>query len=219
MIRAIIFAAAMSGLMPTAHAQEQPAADAFDESLADPVDSTDEEPATEDGAEKVIVEGKPSRQALYAFYQTLASNDFCPPGLEIPRGHSCAEITYDVLDRDGELLRKCNVPIFRVYRYRSEYMAVTYQKFDCSDEALQNRSVSIVNLAELFDPTTKDGTVFQKVGVMGIGQATDLCSVSSELCVVELFDRQRQLSYCSSEQLWALPVKGRRTPGACPPLR
>jgi hypothetical protein len=198
-IRAALVGIVLLAVAPSAFAQTpaEPPAEA-----APPA----EPPAETDDTDRVIVTGEfiPDRNEIYRFYQELTSNDFCPPWLVTPRGHSCAEVTYDIFDADGKHLGKCNVPIFRLYRFEFDYMAVTYDKFDCSAKKTTNRNLTIVMLQELFDPRTKDGTIFRKVGVMGSDQARELCKVSSDLCVMELFDRESELSYCALKQLWGL---------------
>jgi hypothetical protein len=149
---------------------------------------------------------------IYEFYQELASNDFCPRG-QAPFGHSSAEVTYNVLDANGKLLGRCNVPVFRLYRLGFDYLAVTFEKFDCSDRTPRNKALATVRLQELFGPRTRDGTTFEKVGVMGIGQARELCAVSKDLCVLKPFDREKELTHCAVVMLW--PVARRPTSDAC----
>ena len=163
------------------------------------------ESASDDGADSVTVTGKPSRRMVYEFYQELAANDFCPPFLVTPKGHSCAEVTYDIFDASGKHLGKCNVPIFRLYSFGFEYVAVTYDKFDCTKEKQKNRNLAMVSLKELFDPRTRDNTTFRKIGVMGIDQARELCKASSDLCVMGLFSHEGELSYCAMKMLWGVP--------------
>jgi hypothetical protein len=139
---------------------------------------------------------------VYQFYQQLASNDFCPDGLVTPRGYSCAEVTFEILDAKGKNLGECNVPIFKLYRFGFEYLAVTYDKLDCSADKVTNRKLGLVALKELLNPRTRDGTIFRKMGVMGIDQARDLCKISKDACVLKLFDRMPELSFCTKQKLW-----------------
>ncbi len=145
---------------------------------------------------------------VYDFYRKLRSNDFCPRWLQTQRGYSCTEVTYEVLDADGKSLGRCNIPIFRIYESRSNYSAVTYEKLDCS-KAPKGRRLAVVALEELFDPRTKDGTTFRMIGVMGIDQARELCRVSDDACVIQLFDRENELSFCAIDSLWGLGLVSR----------
>jgi hypothetical protein len=185
---------------------------AFAQTPASPAAATsaDTPPAEEDDTDSVTVIGKliPDRKEIYEFYQQLNSNDFCPNWLMTPKGYSCAEVTYDIFEATGKHLGKCNVPIFRLYDDQFGYLAVTYDKLDCTAGKPKGRNLTIVTLEELFNPRTKDGTVFRKVSVMGIDQARALCDVSEDLCTLHLFDRTGELSYCTLQMLWGIPPRG-----------
>jgi hypothetical protein len=188
MVRALFALAALVAILPCAFAQDAPAIAAAD---------------IVDDANRVIVQGKSTRKMVYDFYRKLSSKDFCPRGFSTPRGHSCAEVTYEVFSADGKSLGKCNIPIFRLYEYRAQYTALTYEKLDCS-KTPDGKTLAPVGLEELFNPTTKDGTVFRKIGVMGLDEAKDLCKVSEDACVIKLFDREKELSFCALQYLWGL---------------
>jgi hypothetical protein len=188
-------------LAPTAIGQEAPSLAASIEATAETAASGDTDSAAEK-SERVVVTAKPSRKMIYEFFQELNTNDICfQGGSWTPRGRSCAEITYDVFDGAGKHLGQCNVPIFRLYAIRFKYTVVTFKKFDCT-KILKNRDLDLVALEEVLNPRTKDGTTFRKVSVLGLDQAQELCKVSSDLCVVDLFDHTKQLSQKALRALW-----------------
>jgi len=187
-------------LAPAAFGQNAPSqAAAVEGAPTEAASSEDAEPAE---GERVVVTGKPSRKMVYEFFKTIDTNDVCMQGgSRTPRGHSCAEITYDVFDGKGKHLGRCNVPIFRLYAIRFQYIAFTFEKFDCT-KMLKNRDLAVVDLKEILDPRTADGTVFRKVSVLGLDQAKELCEISSDLCAVNLFDHTKQLSQKALQALW-----------------
>src|SRR5262245_21388226 len=138
MVRVFVALVGLVALTQSAFAQESSAAATVEAAACAAATGAE----TKDDAEQVIVTGEPSSKVTYQFFQQLSSNDFCPRGIVTPRGYSCAEVTYAVLDAHGKSLGKCNVPIFRLYSFGFEYVAVTYRKFDCSDKSVRNRTVT-----------------------------------------------------------------------------
>ncbi|HEV7692997.1 MAG TPA: hypothetical protein VGO52_19340 [Hyphomonadaceae bacterium] len=186
----ILATIAVALLLPAASAQQAPARDA----------ASDQEAAAPQG-ESVIVPGKLSRKSVYKFFQQLVTNDLCPRGAWTPRGHSCAELTYDVFDSSGKHLGQCNIPIFRLYENRFEYIVLTFEKFDCANQKAM-KDLAPVHLAEILQPRTADGTILKKASIMGLRQARELCETSSDLCVEHLFDHTKQLSQKALFALW-----------------
>lgn len=212
MVRAIYALLVSAALCPCVLAQQAPPASPVDaRTNRDASSLGDQKAEVIEEADRVTVFGKPLQSEVYEFYRKLRSNEFCPRGLHTQRGYSCAEITYDVLDANGSSVGKCNVPIFQIHEKGASYSAVTYEKLDCS-KAPKNAALAMVALEELFDPTTKDGTSFRMIGVIGIDQAREICRASADACVVKLFDRTRELSYCSIERLWPTEPDRRQLP-------
>jgi hypothetical protein len=162
--------------------------------------------SAEESGESVIVDIPkiPKHKELYKFFRALDSNAICPMDRDMPRGYSCAEITYDVFDADGKFVRKCNVPIFRINEIIwREYSITTFQKYDCS-KPKKKLELEQILLKDILSPRTRDKTTFKPVSVIGLGQVKELCKVSSETCVSDLFNHAGQLSFRSLDSLWGI---------------
>ena len=161
------------------------------------------EPAADEDNKVTVTRELTERQTIYKLFRELDSNQLCARGTTTPRGYSCAEITYDVFDKNGKFLSKCNVPNFKLYGSKAfTYTVLTFDRFDCDRKSRVNRGLAGVELDEIMNPKTKDNTTFKVVSIMGHDQAKHLCAISSKICVEKLFDREEQLTFDAIAFLW-----------------
>jgi hypothetical protein len=85
---------------------------------------------------------------------------------------------------------------------REGYFARSFRRMTCGDQ--KKHDVELIPLQQLMKPRTEDKTVFQLVSIIGYAQAKEICAVSKEHCVLDLFDHKRSLKREALEAMWPL---------------
>jgi hypothetical protein len=109
--------------------------------------------------DRVVVSGESMRSRVYDLFRQLDGPGICPTGFKSLRGHSCAEITYEVYSADGDFLRRCNMPVFKLIDSRD----MPFEEEEDDD--------SVAQLRRSMQQRSAEGTVSLGQNIEGEGEA------------------------------------------------